>query len=122
MIQQPIQIRLKKIPRTQFTSLRLRHNDWFLAIYSHFPVFFINHTHTQVTTVQTVGGFFRRDYTIAKEQDIATAPVLRKLAAELGVEMPICDAVAAVIEGEISVDEAIVRLLMRPNRAEAVTA
>jgi glycerol-3-phosphate dehydrogenase (NAD(P)+) len=36
--------------------------------------------------------------------------------------MPISDAVAAVIEGEISVDEAIVRLLMRPNKAEAVTA
>jgi glycerol-3-phosphate dehydrogenase (NAD(P)+) len=58
----------------------------------------------------------------AVTEGVATAPVLRKLAAEHGVEMPICDAVAAVIEGEISVDEAIVRLLMRPNRAEAVTA
>nr|WP_321440148.1 NAD(P)H-dependent glycerol-3-phosphate dehydrogenase [uncultured Hyphomonas sp.] len=58
----------------------------------------------------------------AVTEGVATAPVLKKLAAEHGVEMPICDAVAAVIEGEISVDEAIVRLLMRPNRAEAVTA
>jgi glycerol-3-phosphate dehydrogenase (NAD(P)+) len=58
----------------------------------------------------------------AVTEGVATAPVLRKLAAEHGVEMPICDAVAAVIEGEISVDEAIVRLLMRPTRAEAVTA
>ncbi len=57
----------------------------------------------------------------AVTEGVATAPVLRKLAVEHGVEMPICDAVAAVIEGEISVDEAIVRLLMRPNRAEAVT-
>ncbi|KCZ45549.1 MULTISPECIES: NAD(P)H-dependent glycerol-3-phosphate dehydrogenase [unclassified Hyphomonas] len=58
----------------------------------------------------------------AVTEGVATAPVLRKLAAKHGVEMPISDAVAAVIEGEISVDEAIVRLLMRPNRAEAVTA
>ncbi|MAB10821.1 NAD(P)H-dependent glycerol-3-phosphate dehydrogenase [Hyphomonas sp.] len=58
----------------------------------------------------------------AVTEGVATAPVLKKLAAEHGVEMPICDAVAAVIEGEISVDEAIVRLLMRPTRAEAVTA
>ena len=58
----------------------------------------------------------------AVTEGVATAPVLRKLAAKHGVEMPISDAVAAVIEGEIGVDEAIVRLLMRPNRAEAVTA
>jgi len=58
----------------------------------------------------------------AVTEGVATATVLRKLAAKLGVDMPISDAVAAVIEGEITVDEAIVRLLMRPNRAEAVTA
>jgi glycerol-3-phosphate dehydrogenase (NAD(P)+) len=58
----------------------------------------------------------------AVTEGVATAPVLRKLAAKHGVEMPISDAVAAVIEGEISVDEAIMRLLMRPTRAEAVTA
>jgi len=34
--------------------------------------------------------------------------------------MPICDAVADVIEGAISVDEAIQQLLMRPNKAETV--
>ena len=58
----------------------------------------------------------------AVTEGVATAPVLRKLAAKHSVEMPISDAVAAVIEGEISVDDAIVRLLMRPNRAEAVTS
>lgn len=57
----------------------------------------------------------------AVTEGVATAPVLRKLAAKHGVDMPISDAVAAVIEGEIGVDEAILRLLMRPNKAEAVT-
>lgn len=58
----------------------------------------------------------------AVTEGVATAPVLKKLAAKHGVDMPISDAVAAVIEGEITVDEAIHRLLMRPNRAEAVIA
>ncbi|MEZ5946339.1 MAG: NAD(P)H-dependent glycerol-3-phosphate dehydrogenase [Hyphomonas sp.] len=58
----------------------------------------------------------------AVTEGVATAPVLRRLAARHGVDMPISDAVAAVIEGEIGVDEAILRLLMRPNKAEAVTA
>ncbi len=53
-------------------------------------------------------------------EGVATAPVLRKLARDLGVDMPISDAVAAVVEGEISFDEAIVRLLARPNRGEGV--
>jgi glycerol-3-phosphate dehydrogenase (NAD(P)+) len=53
-------------------------------------------------------------------EGVATAPVLRQLARRQKVDMPISDAVAAVIEGEISVDEAIIRLLARPNRAEGV--
>jgi glycerol-3-phosphate dehydrogenase (NAD(P)+) len=56
----------------------------------------------------------------AVTEGVATAPVLRRLARQKGVDMPICDAVAAIIEGEISVDEAITTLLMRPNRAESV--
>ena len=55
-------------------------------------------------------------------EGVATAPVLRELAAKHGVDMPICAAVAAVIQGEISVDEAIITLLMRPNKPEAVLA
>jgi glycerol-3-phosphate dehydrogenase (NAD(P)+) len=55
-------------------------------------------------------------------EGVATAPVLRKLAAKHGVDMPICAAVAAVIEGDISVDDAITTLLMRPNKAESVLA
>ena len=58
----------------------------------------------------------------AVTEGVATAPVLKKLAASKSVDMPICDAVADVIEGTINVDEAIHRLLMRPNRAESVIA
>ena len=57
----------------------------------------------------------------AVTEGVATAPVLRKVSGELGVEMPICESVAAVIEGDISVDEAIIQLLLRPNKAETVT-
>tara|TARA_R110000787_G_scaffold3868_7_gene14850 strand:- start:20837 stop:21847 length:1011 start_codon:yes stop_codon:yes gene_type:complete len=53
-------------------------------------------------------------------EGVATAPVLRRLAGQHHVDMPICEAVAAVIEGEISVDDAITTLLMRPNKAESV--
>jgi glycerol-3-phosphate dehydrogenase (NAD(P)+) len=55
-------------------------------------------------------------------EGVATAPVLRQLARARGIEMPISEAVAAVVEGEISVDEAILALLMRPVRAESVKA
>lgn len=58
----------------------------------------------------------------AVTEGVATAPVLRQLAAARGIEMPICAAVAAIIEGESSVDDAITRLLMRPVGAEAVKA
>ena len=49
-----------------------------------------------------------------------TAPVLRDAAAELGVDMPIVDAVCALLEGEVSVDEVVGRLLARPLRREGV--
>ncbi|WP_291205914.1 NAD(P)H-dependent glycerol-3-phosphate dehydrogenase [Hyphomonas sp.] len=55
-------------------------------------------------------------------EGVATAPVLRQLARSKNIEMPICEAVAAVVEGEISVDEAILALLMRPVKAETVKA
>lgn len=48
-----------------------------------------------------------------------TASVLVALAEARGVEVPIARAVAAVIEGHWSVDEAIASLLTRPLRAEA---
>ncbi|MBK8198918.1 MAG: NAD(P)-dependent glycerol-3-phosphate dehydrogenase [Acidobacteria bacterium] len=55
-------------------------------------------------------------------EGVATAPVLRQLARSKGIEMPISEAVAAVVEGEISVDQAIVTLLARPVRAETAKA
>ena len=52
-------------------------------------------------------------------EGVASAPAVRQLAARLGVEVPICNAVAAILAGEISVDEAIVGLLARPLKEEA---
>ena len=48
-----------------------------------------------------------------------TASVLVDLARERDVEVPIASAVAALLEGRSSVDEAIASLLTRPLRAEA---
>ena len=47
-----------------------------------------------------------------------TAAALVELAGEAGVEMPIATAVAAILEGSSSVNEAIENLLTRPFRAE----
>ncbi|MEO6382810.1 MAG: NAD(P)H-dependent glycerol-3-phosphate dehydrogenase [Nitrobacter sp.] len=47
-----------------------------------------------------------------------TAPVLAELAAANGVEMPVANAVAAVIAGRLTIDAAIDNLLTRPFKAE----
>ncbi len=52
-------------------------------------------------------------------EGVASAPAVRALAARLGVETPICDAVGAILAGEIAVDPAIAGLLARPLKAEA---
>ncbi|HEX3676452.1 MAG TPA: NAD(P)H-dependent glycerol-3-phosphate dehydrogenase [Sphingomicrobium sp.] len=49
-----------------------------------------------------------------------TAPVLARLAREKGVEMPIVDAVEALVSGRSNVDEVLDGLLSRPPRAEGV--
>ncbi|HEX4800660.1 MAG: NAD(P)H-dependent glycerol-3-phosphate dehydrogenase [Rhodospirillaceae bacterium] len=49
-----------------------------------------------------------------------TAPVLARLAREKGVDMPIADAVDALIAGRATVDQALDALLSRPPRAEGV--
>ena len=49
-----------------------------------------------------------------------TAPVLARLAREKGVDMPIVDAVDALVAGRVNVDEALDALLSRPPRAEGV--
>jgi glycerol-3-phosphate dehydrogenase (NAD(P)+) len=47
-----------------------------------------------------------------------TASVLTDMARQRNVEMPIADAVTAVLDGSATVDEAIERLLARPIRSE----
>ncbi len=49
-----------------------------------------------------------------------TAPVLARLAREKGVDMPIVEAVDALIAGRASVDEVLDALLSRPPRAEGL--
>jgi len=51
-------------------------------------------------------------------EGIFTAPVLLEMAREKNVEMPISAAVAAVLSGTMSVDEAIESLLTRPLKSE----
>ena len=47
-----------------------------------------------------------------------TAPVLIELAASLDVDMPVSRAVAAILSGAVTIDEAIEGLLTRPFKAE----
>lgn len=47
-----------------------------------------------------------------------TAPVLIELAREKNIEMPVASAVAAVLDGSASIDQAIDALLTRPFRSE----
>lgn len=49
-----------------------------------------------------------------------TAPVLARLARENGIDMPIVDAVDALIAGRANVDQVLDALLTRPPRAEGV--
>jgi glycerol-3-phosphate dehydrogenase (NAD(P)+) len=52
-------------------------------------------------------------------EGVFTAPILVKLARQQNVEIPIATAVAAVLDGSLSIDAAIESLLTRPLRAEA---
>ncbi len=47
-----------------------------------------------------------------------SAPAVRELAARAGVEMPICEGVAALLAGEVTVDGLIDALLSRPLKSE----
>ena len=51
-------------------------------------------------------------------EGVASAPAVRQLAKKLGVDVPICEATAAILAGQIGVDEAITGLLSRPLREE----
>ncbi|HYF08219.1 MAG TPA: NAD(P)H-dependent glycerol-3-phosphate dehydrogenase [Acetobacteraceae bacterium] len=51
-------------------------------------------------------------------EGVATAPALVARAAQAGVELPICAAVAELVQGRATVQESIARLLARPLRDE----
>jgi glycerol-3-phosphate dehydrogenase (NAD(P)+) len=52
-------------------------------------------------------------------EGVYTAAAVTKVASEKGIDMPIAQAVHAIVEGKTSVDEAIEALLSRPFRAES---
>ena len=51
-------------------------------------------------------------------EGVYTAAAVMRVAQAKGVDMPICQAVAAIVAGRLSVDAAIEALLSRPQRAE----
>jgi glycerol-3-phosphate dehydrogenase (NAD(P)+) len=65
---------------------------------------------------QTIGQALAGKLTVA--EGVASAPAVRALARRLGVETPICEAVAAILAGEVGVDDAILGLLSRPLKSE----
>ena len=52
-------------------------------------------------------------------EGVASAPAVAALAQKVGVEMPICAAVCALLDGRVDVDGAMAELLSRPLRTEA---
>ncbi|MCF6274259.1 MAG: NAD(P)H-dependent glycerol-3-phosphate dehydrogenase, partial [Robiginitomaculum sp.] len=54
----------------------------------------------------------------AVTEGVATAPALKHLAAKAGVEMPICEAVANILDGSAELDAAIKALLSRAYKLE----
>jgi glycerol-3-phosphate dehydrogenase (NAD(P)+) len=51
-------------------------------------------------------------------EGVYTAAAVARAAAERGIDMPICAAVAGIVAGKLTVDDAIEALLSRPFRAE----
>jgi len=66
-----------------------------------------------------IGAGGDRDAPHRLAEGIATAAAARALARRHGVEMPIVEAVAAILDGALSVDAAIEGLMARPIRREA---
>ncbi len=52
-------------------------------------------------------------------EGVHTAGAVVALARKHGVEMPVCEAVSAVVKGQMTVDEAVEALLSRPLRPES---
>ncbi|MEM9964131.1 MAG: NAD(P)H-dependent glycerol-3-phosphate dehydrogenase [Asticcacaulis sp.] len=55
---------------------------------------------------------------ISVAEGVESAPAVRHLGERLGVDLPICNAVAAILAGEVSVDKAIGELMTRPLKTE----
>ncbi len=55
---------------------------------------------------------------VSVAEGVATAPAIVARAAEVGIEVPICAAVAGLLAGDVTVGEAMGRLLARPRRDE----
>ena len=51
-------------------------------------------------------------------EGVATAPALKEMAEKLGVDMPICNAMANILAGDLDVDKAIIQLLSREHKME----
>jgi glycerol-3-phosphate dehydrogenase (NAD(P)+) len=64
------------------------------------------------TLAQTLSG------KLSVAEGVASAPAVRELARRLGVELPICEAIAAILVEEIDLDAAIAGLLARPITTE----
>ena len=67
---------------------------------------------------QALNDILKERNTVA--EGVATAPAIVRLAKKAGVETPIVNAVAALLNGEKTVDEVISELLARPLRAETI--
>ena len=55
-------------------------------------------------------------------EGVATAPAVLALAKRVGVEMPVCAAVAGLLRGEVTVEETVEALLARPFKNEQVAS
>ena len=64
------------------------------------------------TLAQALGG------RTAVTEGVYTAVAVRRIAAEKGIEMPICSAVCDIVEGRLSVADAIGQLMQRPLKHE----
>jgi glycerol-3-phosphate dehydrogenase (NAD(P)+) len=51
-------------------------------------------------------------------EGVESAPAVRDLVRKLGVDAPICEVVAAILDGRLGVDEALNALLSRPLKSE----
>ena len=51
-------------------------------------------------------------------EGVESAPAVQELVRKLGVDAPICEVVAAILAGELGVDDALARLLSRPLKSE----